>query len=352
MKRNPETLVKDAKDTTTEIAVEKATRSAVLWRSKYKEAVSHAVNIEKRLDVLFDIGPKPKKKVIKAKRSKRSRGVAVIAPATDWHFEEKVFAARTNGKNEFNLVEAKRRIKQYYQKVLEMIRQQDGVAPVLELWHPLLGDLMSGYIHEELMETNELSPTEACYFLQQLIAAGIDLWLKETDLPIFIPTCVGNHSRTTPKKRVKTSCANNFEWLMFKMMADRYADNPRVEWMVGEGYHNVQNIRGRKVRFHHGDGLRYQGGVGGITIPVNKSIAAWNQADPVDLDVFGHWHTFLWNYPDWVSCGALIGYSEYAVEIKAKFQHPTQTFIVLDELYGVTSVLPIFLTEPQRSKKR
>jgi hypothetical protein len=350
-KRTPKSLVSEAKSETTEASVEKSKQTTAMWRAKYNDAVKHAVNVEGRLDALLSINGPVRKKHIKPKRAKKGRGVAVIVPASDWHVEERVFGARTNGKNDFNIAEAERRIKQYYQKVLQLIHHQNDLAEVTEIWHPLLGDLLSGYIHEELMETNELSPTEACYFLQQMITAGIDLWLKETDLPIFVPTCVGNHARTTPKKRIKTSCMNSFEWLIYKTMADRYADNPRVEWMVGEGYHNIQEIQGRKVRFHHGDGLRYQGGVGGITIPVNKSIAQWNKVEHVDLDVFGHWHTALWNYPDWISCGCLIGFTEYAVEIKANFQHPTQMFIVMDELYGVTSAVPIFLTEPARRKK-
>ena len=352
-KRKPSELVRDAKSETTELAVEKATRSAASWRAKYKEAVNHAVNVEKRLDALLVIQQsKPKKRKLAIGKRSKSRGVAVIAPASDWHVEERIFLAGTNGKNEFNIAEAERRIKQYYQKVLLLIEHQNGLAPVVELWHPLLGDLLTGYIHEELMETNELSPTEACFFLQEMICAGIDLWLRETELPIFIPTCVGNHGRTTTKKRIKTSCKNSFEWLLYKTMASRYEDSPRVTWMVGEGYHNVQEITGRKVRFHHGDGLRYNGGVGGITIPVNKSIAQWNKVEVVDLDVFGHWHTFLQNYPSWISCGSLMGYSEYSVEIKADFQHPTQVFIVLDHDYGVTSAAPIYLTESARGKSK
>ena len=349
-KRKPEDLVSGAKTETTELTVAKSNLKMREWRAKHKDAVKIAMEVERRYEFLVGIQKPVKPKRFPKPRKSKQRGVAVIVPATDWHAEERVFAERVSGKNHFDLAEAEERIKRYYQKVPEMIDHQSRLAPVKELWHPLLGDLLSGYIHEELLETNELSPTQACMFLQEMILSGIELWLKETSLPISIPTCVGNHSRTTPLKRIKTSCANSFEWLLYKTMEKYYANNSRVRWMVGEGYHNTQTIAGRKVRFHHGDGLRYNGGVGGITIPVNKSIAAWNQIETVDLDVFGHWHTFLWNYPDWVSCGALIGYTEFAVEIKAKFQHPTQTFIVLDELYGVTNVKPIFLTQAQRLK--
>ncbi len=352
MRRNPKKLVSDAKEETTELSVEKANRSAALWQSKYKRVVAHAVNIEGRLDALLNIQSlKPKKQKLVVGNRRKGRGVAVIVPAADWHIEERIFSAGTNGKNKFDITEAERRVKQFYQKTLRLIEHQNGLAPVIELWHPLLGDLLTGHIHEELMETNELSPNEACYFLQQMICAGIDLWLRETKLPIFVPTCCGNHGRTTTKKQIKTGWKNSFEWLIYMTMATKYKDNPRVIWMVGEGYHNIQEIMGRKVRFHHGDGMRYQGGVGGLSIPVNKSIAQWNKIDTVDLDVFGHFHTFHWNYSDWVSCGSLCGYNEYALSIKANFQHPTQAFIVMDSDYGVTSVQPIFLTSSQRRKK-
>lgn len=347
-RRDPKNIVSKAVQVTADMSIAKAHTEAASWKGKHREAVETAVTLEKRLDALLAIqGEPPIRRIEKARRSK-SRGVAVIAPATDWHVEERIFSAAVNGKNHFDLTEAEARIKRFYAKVLELIDWQSSLAPVVELWHPLLGDLLTGYIHEELMESNSLSPTEACVFLQEMISAGIDLWLRETKLPIFVPTCVGNHGRTTIKKRIKTSYKNSYEWLLYMTLAKRYERDRRVVWSVGQGYHNTQAIMGRKVRFHHGDGLRYMGGVGGISIPVNKSIAQWDKVEPADFDIFGHWHTHLAHYPKWVSCGSLMGYSEYSVEIKAEFQHPTQAFIVIDRLYGMTQATPIFLTKPQR----
>jgi hypothetical protein len=304
---------------------------------------------EKALVATLSIQRNPSIRTFATPKRSKPNGVAVIAPATDWHVEERVAKAAVNGKNHFDLSEAEVRIKRFYEKVLELIDWQNHLAPVVELWHPLLGDLMSGYIHEELMESNSLSPTEACVFLQDMICSGIDLLRKKTRLPIHIPTCVGNHGRTTPKKRIKTSCKNSYEWLLYMTLAKRYQFDHRVCWDVGQGYHNTQTIMGRKVRFHHGDGLRYMGGVGGITIPVNKSVAQWDKVSPADFDIFGHYHTHLAHYPKWVSCGSLMGYSEFSVEIKAEFQHPTQAFIVIDRRYGMTQATPIFLTKPTRS---
>lgn len=351
-KRKPSELVDEVVQESHEVEIAKLKADAAKWNRRCKEATKIAIETESRIDILLGLTNGAPIQIFKRSNEEKPGTVAVVVPASDWHVEERVFKESVNGKNHFNISVAESRIKVFYQKVIEMIEWQNHQSPVVEIWHPMLGDLLSGYIHEELMETNTLSPTEACVFLQEMICSGIDLWLRETKLPIFIPTCCGNHSRTTAKKRIKTNHMNSFEWLLYMTLAKYYATDSRVTWMVGEGYHNVQKIMGRMIRFHHGDGLRYNGGVGGITIPVNKSIAQWQKVQPVDFDIFGHWHTFLYHYPTWISCPCLIGYTEYAVEIKAEFQHPAQSFIVIDRGLGISLCTPIYLEKPKRGQRK
>jgi len=310
-----------------------------------KEAIKRGDILTDTIEALTSIPGDPAIQEWRHPGEHEPRDVAVVVPATDWHVEEQVTAEATNGKNIFNLAEAEARIERFYQKIVRLCKWQSHLAPIGEIWHPLLGDLMSGYIHEELMETNALSPTETCLFLQEMLCSGIDFLIKETDVPIIIPTCVGNHGRTTPKKRIKSSCANSYEQLLYLTLAKHYEKSNRVFWRVGKGYHNIQEIMGRKVRFHHGDAMRYAGGVGGITIPVNKAVAQWDKVSAVDFDIFGHFHTHFIGYPKWVSCGSLMGYSEYSLSIRAEYQAPTQTFIVIDRNYGMTVAAPIFVTK-------
>ncbi|HDZ38273.1 MAG TPA: hypothetical protein ENH62_08320 [Marinobacter sp.] len=352
-KKNPKDLIKGAVAESHDLELAKAKTEAAKWRRQCKEATKTAVEMEARADMLVGLPDMPSIQKFKPSKKAKAGTVAAVVPASDWHVEERVFWASVSGKNRFNLRIAEARIKTFYQKVLEMIEWQNYQAPVSEIWYPQLGDLLSGYIHEELLETNTLSPTEACVFLQEMICSGIDLWLRETKLPIYIPTCCGNHARTTAKKRIKTNHRNSFEWLLYMTLAKYYASEPRVTWLIGEGYWNIQTIMGRKVRFHHGDGLRFLGGVGGITIPVNKAIDKWQKITACDFDIFGHWHQYLYHYPSWVSCGCLIGYSEYALEVcKAEFQHPTQTFIVIDRGLGISLCTPIYLEKPKRGRKK
>lgn len=352
MRKSPKDLVSGAEGIKSQATLAKARDETVRWKHRHGLAVQECVVLEKRLDALLAISEKPKQRKLKTPKEKKQKTVAAVIPATDWHVEERVTLEATNGKNQFSLHEAEVRINRFYNGAIEAIDWQSSRKSVDEIWHPMLGDLLSGYIHEELMESNECSPTEACVFLQEMITSGIDMLRSATRLPVFVPTCVGNHSRTnTGRKRIKTSCANSYEWLLYKTLEKYYEKDVNVHWYVGSGYHNIQTIKGRKVRFHHGDGLRYNGGVGGISIPVNKSIAQWQKVNTVDFDIFGHWHQLLWHYPGWVCCPSLIGYSEFSVEIKAEFQHPAQAFIVIDRDYGIDLATPIYLTDPARVKE-
>jgi hypothetical protein len=60
------------------------------------------------------------------------------------------------------------------------------------------------------------------------------------------------------------------------------------------------------------------------------------------LDVFGHWHQFLQDWR-WVSCGCLCGYNDFSVAIKADYQPPTQTVILMNGKYGKVAALPVFV---------
>ncbi len=347
----PKDVVDNSIETAHDLEKERIKATAAKYKRLYGQATKTILFLEERFDALAGVSADFPVQKFKRAGQPSVRTVAAVAPATDWHVEEQVFEKAVNGKNKFDLTIAEARIKRFYSGIVEEIEHQNHRKVVSELWHPLLGDLISGYIHEELMESNTLSPVEACVFVQEMVCSGIDFLLKETNLPIFVPTCCGNHGRTTKKKRIKTSHKNSFEWLLYMTMAKYYRSNPKVTWIIGEGYHNVCEIMGRMVRFHHGDGLRYNGGIGGITIPVNKSIAQWQKVQAVDFDIFGHWHQYLYHYPTWICCPCLIGYTEFAVEIKAEFQHPAQAFFVVDKGLGISMSTPIYLEDSKKVKK-
>jgi hypothetical protein len=303
----------------------------------YQQLVSE---LEAQLDVASAIGSrKLSKKALKPVTLDQGEAVAVLC-ASDWHVEETVTSASTNGLNEFNLGIAEDRIRKFFTSAVRLTEIQRGGCKIEQavLW--LGGDLMSGFIHEELQETNELTPTETILWLKDQLAEGI-AYLRQQFSSISIVCNYGNHGRTTKKPRHATGYKNSYEWLLYSILSSQITGDD-LEWVVADSYLSFVPVYDRVIRFHHGDGLKYQGGIGGLTIPTEKAIASWNRAKVADLDVFGHWHTQQQN-PKWVSNGSLIGYNAYAVSIKAGYERPQQTFFLFDRDRGRTITAPIIL---------
>lgn len=280
----------------------------------------------------------------KAKRKRPSGSATAVLCATDWHSEENIEAATIGGLNSYNIDIAQRRIETAFTKYVKMIDFASSLSKIRDVVLWLGGDLINGYIHEELEESNFLGPAEAIQFVQDQIASGVKFLLKETNLPITIVTNYGNHGRSTKRRRVSTGYKTSWEWLAYNSVAkfDGFASEPRVHWKIEKGYFNWLDIEGHPFRFHHGDGLKYNGGVGGITIPVNKAIAQWNKSKRARFDVFGHYHQYIYNW-NWLAVGCLCGYNAYAESIKADYQPPTQAFMTVDKEYGPVLALPVFV---------
>lgn len=278
--------------------------------------------------------------------SSKSESAAVMV-WSDWHIEEEVRAAAVGNKNEFNLEIADRRVANLLHGGLAWYKIESQKTTIKTIVLALLGDFISGSIHEDLAESNLLSPVDAIYKSQGLLISGIRFMLENTPKDVdFIVVChSGNHGRMTKKQRIATEAGNSLEQYMYYSIRDLFKDEPRVKFIIATGYHSyVRFFDGQyEIRFHHGHQINYQGGVGGITIPVNKAIAQWNRAKPVNLDVFGHFHT-KFDGGNFIANGSLIGYNAYAVSIKASFEKPAQQFFLVNKEFGEkTMVAPIFV---------
>lgn len=258
----------------------------------------------------------------------------------DWHAEETIDPKTISGLNEFNLEVCERRINKLVRSTLRLTEIERSGATIKNLVVGMLGDMMTGYIHEELQESNGLSPTETILWLRNRIVSALKLLKKEGGFErIIIPCCYGNHGRTTKKPRHATGAKNSYEWMMYHVMKD---DLPEMEWHIADGYHLYLDVYDRTIRFHHGDNVQYQGGIGGLTIPTEKAIAKWNTGKTPYLDIFGHHHTAQQN-PRWMCNGSLVGFGAYSLSIKAGYELPQQTFFLLDSKRGRTATWPIFL---------
>lgn len=280
-------------------------------------------------DVINSVPAFVPSKMDRRKRPTKSSATAVLC-CSDWHYEERIDPRKINGLNEHDRSICRARVDLLASKALEQIEMFNQVHDIQKLVIWLGGDFISGNIHDELLETCEVSPADAIAEVGELITNFIETMDRSGIFrKIEVVFTDGNHGRATQKIRVATRTGNSWESLMARMLAMAFRKYPNMDWHVAEGDQIIHEVEGRKWRFLHGDAIRYQGGIGGLSIPANKAIKQWNEAVPCYHTVFGHWHTYLRDRL-WTCNGSSIGYSEFAQRIKASYEPPQQALIVAD----------------------
>ncbi len=311
-----------------------------LLKRKYKDALSEIRKREGEIDV--SKADKIDTVRITAKKDNGVKEATAFFVASDWHVDETVKPFMVSGLNKYNQSVVERRARNFFRNavVLYDINSRDVEINTIVL--ALLGDFISSNIHDELLENNSMLPMDGIIFAQTLIASGIEYMLEHTSANIIIQCHSGNHSRITKRVHNSTEAGNSLEFFMYHNLEQHFMENDRVTFNISRGYHSFLRVYGKLVRFHHGHSIRYYGGVGGIYIPVNKAIAQWNKMKSVSLDVFAHFHQFR-DGGNFICNGSLIGYSAYALSIKADFEKPKQAFFLIDKKRWKTIVAPVFL---------
>ena len=327
-----------------EVAIHDLKRSKKDTDKRYREILRALSAKERELVSALHIKDGVNPVTIASKRKRGNSQATVFVIMSDWHMEETVKRVSVNGLNAFNLRIAEERAMAVFRNCVRLaeIVQKDIAVDKMVL--ALIGDFISGNIHEELLENCSLSPIDATIFAQGIIAGGIKHILEKTKLDIEVITAAGNHARITKQTHFSTENGNSLEYMMYHSLALHFAREKRVRFHISQGYHSFVCCYGRNIRFHHGHAVKYGGGIGGLTIPANKAIAQWNKGMPkklvADLDVFGHFHTFI-DAGSFICNGSLIGYNAFAKAIKASYEEPCQAFFVIDRDRGKTFVCPI-----------
>lgn len=332
----------------TEARLQAAERREKAASRQYRDALREIDKLQKQLDLFVSIKDKAEiYKPIKIQPKHGGRGEAIASfSVADWHYDEIILPAAVNGVNEFNPHIAHKRVQKLYSSaasLVDMCRSRSKIDTIIMY---ILGDLFSGYIHEELKATNAMTPPEAALKIYGEIVSGLEFLQKETKAKEIIVPCVcGNHTRITQKTWYKRNPETSLEWLIYNLLARHFlaTKNKVVRVMPPQGSMVYITVYGKVIRIFHGDDIRYQGGVGGVHIPLRKALDNWNTYKQADYNILGHWHIDLTG-EDYRISGSLIGYNEYAMKrLKARFSKPSQAFEIIHPRYGVTARFPILL---------
>lgn len=329
--------------------VREAALKAKLARSlEERKALARELELaERRFDTLAELDehrrPLSVVSSIKGHGAGHRREATAVAIGSDWHVEEHVDPKTIDGMNEYTPAIARRRAQRFFAGIEWLAR--DPRFAVRDLVLVGLGDIITGYIHEELVEGNFMSPTEACLFAQDLWSDGIRFLLKTDLASIKVPWLFGNHGRTTQKPRVATAAKNSFEWLLGHMLAREFRDEPRVTFCVADGHHMVVPIYEWRLHLTHGDKVKSMGGIGGVDVPLNRAIAQWHRTMPAECTAVGHFHEYN-SGQRLTRNGSLIGYGPFSRDVvRAAYEAPQQAFFLVDRSRGKTACAPIWVEE-------
>lgn len=317
--------------------------------TKYKILLEENTILEQRLEFLLNLRELHTEQpiLIVPKESEKNNVATPIILLSDWHFEETVESNTINEINEYSLEIAQKRWFNCIQNSLWLVNNDRNHSHIDTLIVWLGGDFITGHIHKELVENNSLSPTHAARFAKRNIISGLKFYLDYGKFKRIVVVCnQGNHGRDTDRVRVSTNYKHSYEWAMYHDIADYFKEHneTRIEFKISDGFFNYVEINGFVCRFFHGDLIKYQGGIGGLTIPLIKAIHRMNTQIKADYNFMGHFHNLFQATKDCIVNGSGIGYNAYAQFIGASPEPPMQSYNLIDSKRGLTIKAPIFCT--------
>lgn len=328
--------------------VDKAEREARDAVSRARDAEARLERVERELLLMTSLGgaakPPPDWLTKPPKSGKKHHGTPWLL-LSDLHLDEVVNPAEMMGVNAYNRKIAEQRMAATFQSTVKITNDYwtgvtyDGIVV------PLMGDLYSGDIHEELAETNEDSILGSILHWSDHLAAGISL-LADTFGKVHVPVVVGNHGRQSRKPRAKFRARTNYDWFTGHLLARQFRGDRRVTFDVSESADVLVQSYGHRVMVTHGDQARGGGGIAGIWAPImrldarkRQKQAAVNQ--PYDLLCMGHWHNLIFG-PSFIVNGSLKGYDEYAAISNFGFEPPAQALFLMTPEHGKSWTAPVF----------
>lgn len=299
-------------------------------------------------NVIEFIEKNPYKPVLGAKPKVKPAGAhEMLALVSDAHYPERVDPAAMFGIGYTGDIAIKR-IKHLRDTVIRYKDLRATSYPTNKLTVGVIGDMLSGDIHEELEVSNEKpigeSMVEMAYVLYDM-----GLSFAEEFPSVEFVIMPGNHPRTTMKPRFKNKW-NNWEWVMGKML--EALSNGRFTVTVPKELIYTHDIFGYKIGMTHGDGVKVQSFAGIPFYSLDRrrnalqSLLKSVNKPQLDLICYGHFHTLI--YEEGQGCGVVIngsikGPDEYVVSNMYRGQFPVQALLTFHPKHGLTDLSRINL---------
>lgn len=284
----------------------------------------------------------------------RAHHGTLVACWSDYHIGEAVAPGEMNDYNAYSVDIAEQRSRRFFERVILVSRDYLAGVKYDGIVLPNLGDTISGDIHEEFKNTNELTNYEAVPHAVAWLEEGVGM-LADAFGKVHVPCVPGNHPRDSKAPRYKKRSAHNADTLISKLVAQKFRNDDRVTFDVPEGISADFKVYDTKFRIEHGDEAKGGGGIGGALVPLarhthKRRTQAQSEGTPFDYLLMGHWHQLMFMLGQgFIVNGSGKGYDEYARGKSFAPEPPQQAMFTVTPEHGVTAQTPIFVGK--RSKE-
>lgn len=280
----------------------------------------------------------------RARKSTAHRATPVLL-ISDLHLDEVVDKYEMDGMNEYSREIAHVRYERVINKTVDLLHRYVGGVHYDGIVAAILGDIITGEIHDELARTNEAPPSASIVHWVPALVSGLR-YLADEFGRVYVPCVDGNHDRTYKKTPKKKRAESSLAWIIYNWMADTLRDDKRITFGISTSPEQLVEVYDTTLLLSHGDGFRSSGGVGGLYPSMLKWLLRKHQLysgqkHDFDYACIGHWHQDLYG-PDFVVNASLKGYDEYAKDGGFTFGLAAQQLFVLTPERGLTQRVTVF----------
>lgn len=325
-----------------------ARAEARVAKRQVKEAETERDQLEVALALATKTENTPSPDWLRSPKKGRIHRGTLVAAWSDFHIGEAVDAGEMNGYNAYDPDIAEMRTRRFFERTILVARDYLAGVKYDGIVMPNLGDTISGDIHDEFRQTNELSNFEAVPLAVAWLEEGIGMFADAFG-KVHVPCVPGNHPRDSRKPRYKKRSAHNADTLISKLVAQKFKDDDRVTFDIPAGLTADFSVYETKFRIEHGDEAKGGGGIQGAMLPLalhthKARKQAQAEGAPFDILFMGHWHQLMFLVgKGFIINGAGKGYDEYARGKKFDPEPPQQALMVVTPEHGITAQLPVFV---------
>jgi predicted phosphodiesterase len=330
-----------------ELELEKARNRANAKATALRHAVRELEQLQQALGVqegLLTATPNPPK-WLQPGKGKASKRATVCTMLSDTHFDEVVNPDEVNHLNAYNREIASARLRRYFNRVISIPRDHFAGPEYSGVVVFMGGDMISGDIHDELVQTNEDTVLGTLLYWSEQLAAGFEM-LADFYPAVHVVSVCGNHGRRTRKERAKLRARDSFDWLL-SHMTKRACSNKKITWDIPEEADARVTVQNTRYLLTHGNlGFSGGNGIGGAWTAIMRGDIRRRQREafggqPYDVLLAGHYHTYrLGN--EFVINGSMKGVDEYAYVNSFGLEVPKQALWLETPAFGAFAHTPIF----------